>query len=83
MQDDALSKIYVLAETRGFSVLVADEAPHDRRPVLYYEVWRGRAKAARRARDLAMRPTSAIRRLARDLNPDLTDLKPIIAATAT
>jgi|GEM_PF-6594543 hypothetical protein len=82
MDDDALSKIYVLAESRGFSVLVSDDVPPDRRPILYYEVWRDRAKAARRARELAMKSASFIRRLALDLNPELLDLTPIIAATA-
>lgn len=82
MRDLSLSRIYVLGESRGFAVTVSDSAPADGRPVLYYETWLGRDKAARRARELAMRSPSRIRRLARELNPELKDLRPIILATA-
>jgi hypothetical protein len=79
MADSSVSKIFVLAGTRGFTVLVSETAPTDRRPIVYYEAWGNEKIAADRARELADKPLAAIFKLARNFNPDLCDLAPVIA----
>ncbi len=79
MSDSSVSKIFVLAEARGFAVLVSETAPIDKRPIVYYEAWQNNKKAAARARELAGKSLSAIFKLARGFNPELQDLTAIIA----